>query len=217
VTIEIKKLTLGPVATNCYIVGDTETKAALVIDPVDDAPLIFDAAQRFDWTIKLILATHGHFDHVLASKELKELTGAPFYIHKDDLPFLENLPQQGLMFFGTPFPEAAKPDHFLTTEPETIELGAIRLETIFTPGHSPGHVSFFLREHNIVFSGDCLFAGSIGRTDLPGGDYDLLMKTIFDKLLLLGDDVYVLPGHMETTTIGRERQTNPFLLAYEHT
>jgi glyoxylase-like metal-dependent hydrolase (beta-lactamase superfamily II) len=121
------------------------------------------------------------------------------------------------MFFGTPFPEAAKPDHFLTTEPETIELGAIRLETIFTPGHSPGHVSFFLREHNIVFSGDCLFAGSIGRTDLPGGDYDLLMKTIFDKLLLLGDDVYVLPGHMETTTIGRERQTNPFLLAYEHT
>jgi glyoxylase-like metal-dependent hydrolase (beta-lactamase superfamily II) len=215
--IEIKKLTLGPVATNCYIVGDTDTKESLVIDPVDDAPVILDAAQRFDWTIKLILATHGHFDHVLASKELKELTAAPFCIHQDDLPFLENLPQQGEMFFGTPFPEAARPDRFLTSEPETITLGVIKLETIFTPGHSPGHVSFYLRDHKIVFGGDCLFAGSIGRTDLPGGDYDLLMKTIFEKLLPLGDDVYVLPGHMDTTTIGRERQTNPFLLAYERT
>ncbi len=215
VTVEIKKLTLGPIVTNCYIVGDTNTKDALVIDPVDDAPLILNTARRFGWTIKLILATHGHFDHVLASKELKELTGAPFYIHKDDLPFLENLPQQGLMFYGTPFTEAARPDRFLTNELETIGLGAINVETIFTPGHSPGHVSFFLRDHNIVFSGDCLFAGSIGRTDLPGGDYDLLMKTIFEKLLPLGDDVYVLPGHMDTTTIRRERQTNPFLLAYE--
>ncbi len=214
-TIEIKKLTLGPVATNCYIVGDMDMKEALVIDPVDDAPLILNTAQRFGWTIKLLLATHGHFDHVLASKELKELTGAPFYIHKDDLPFLENLPQQGMMFFGTLFPEAAKPDRFLISEPETIELGAIKLETISTPGHSPGHVSFYLRDHKIVFSGDCLFAGSIGRTDLPGGDYDLLMKTIFEKLLPLGDDVYVLPGHMDTTTIGRERATNPFLLSYE--
>jgi glyoxylase-like metal-dependent hydrolase (beta-lactamase superfamily II) len=215
-SIEIKKLTLGPVATNCYVLGDTDTKQALVIDPVDDAPLIFDAAQRFGWTIRLLLATHGHFDHVLASKELKELTGAPFCIHKDDLPFLESLPQQGLMFFGTPFPEAAIPDRLLTSEPETIELGAIKLETIFTPGHSPGHVSFFLRNYNIVFSGDCLFAGSIGRTDLPGSDHDLLMKTIFENLLPLGDDVYVLPGHLDTTTIGKERQTNPFLLAYEH-
>jgi glyoxylase-like metal-dependent hydrolase (beta-lactamase superfamily II) len=216
-TVEIKRLTLGPVATNCYILGDTDTYEALVIDPVDNAPFILNTAQRFGWTIKLILATHGHFDHVLASKELKELTGAPFSIHKDDLPFLENLPQQGLMFYGTPFPEAAAPDRLLTSEPETIELGAIRLETIFTPGHSPGHVSYFLRDRNMAFSGDCLFAGSIGRTDLPGGDYDLLMKTIFEKLLPLGDDVYVLPGHMESTTIGRERQTNPFLLAYEQT
>jgi len=213
-TIEIKKLTLGAVATNCYLVGDTETKEALVIDPVDDAPLIKSTAQRFGWTIKLILATHGHFDHVLASKELKEITGAPFYIHEADLPLLEALPQQGVLFFGTTFPEAAKPDRLLTSEPETIELSAIRLETIFTPGHAPGHISFYLRDHNLVFSGDCLFAGSIGRTDLPGADYDLLMKSIFEKLLPLGDDVYVLPGHMETTTIGRERATNPFLLAY---
>ena len=213
-TVEIKKLTLGPVATNCYIVGDTETKEALLIDPVDEAPLLLKTAQDADWTIKLILATHGHFDHVLASKELKELTGAPFYIHKADLVLLESLPQQGVMFFGKPFPEAAVPNRFLTSEPEIIELGAIKLETLFTPGHAPGHVSFYLRNHKIVFGGDCLFAGSIGRTDLPGGDYDLLMKSIFDKLLTLGDDVYVLAGHMEVTTIGRERMTNPFVLDY---
>lgn len=215
-TIEIKMLTLGIAATNCYIVGDTDTKEALVIDPVDQARLLLKTAQDAGWTIKLILATHGHFDHVLASKELKELTSAPFYIHQNDMAFLQNLPQTGLRFTGQPFPEAATPDRFLTSEPETIELGAIKLETLFTPGHAPGHVSFFMRDQSIVFSGDCLFAGSIGRTDLPGSDHSTLMKSIFEKLIPLGDDVRVLPGHMEMTTIGEERKTNPFLLEYEH-
>ncbi|PJF40045.1 MAG: MBL fold metallo-hydrolase [Chloroflexi bacterium] len=215
-TIEIKVLTLGPVATNCYIIGDTETNQAILIDPVDDAPLLHKTAQDAGWTIKMILATHGHFDHVLASKELKELTGAPFLIHRADLPFLENLPQQGLMLFGKPFPEAGKPDRYLTTEPETIEVGNIKLETIFTPGHAPGHVAFFMREHEILFGGDCLFAGSIGRTDLPGGNYETLMSTICDKLLPLGDDVRLLPGHNQATTLGTERRSNPFILQYQH-
>jgi glyoxylase-like metal-dependent hydrolase (beta-lactamase superfamily II) len=213
-TIEIKVLTLGIASTNSYIVGDTETKEALVIDPVDNAPLLYKTAQDSGWTIKLILATHGHFDHVLASKELKELTGAPFYIHSEDIFWLKQLSQQGTAFTGQPFPEAATPDRVLTSEPEIIELGTIKLETIFTPGHAPGHISFYMRDHKLVFSGDCLFAGSIGRTDLPAGDYDLLMRSIFEKLLPLGDDVRVLPGHMQQTTIGRERQTNPFLLEY---
>ena len=213
-SIEIKRLTLGIAATNCYIVGDTDTGEALVVDPVDDAPLLFKTAQDMGWTIKLILATHGHFDHVLASKELKELSSAPFWIHKADVPLLKALPQQGIMFTGRPFPEAAQPDRLLTDDPETIEVGAIKLETIFTPGHAPGHVSFFLRDARLVFSGDCLFAGSIGRTDLPGGDYSVLMGSIFNKLLPLGDDVRVLPGHMQPTSLGQERQTNPFLLDY---
>ena len=210
-TIEIKSLTLGMVATNCYLVGDTETGEALVIDPVDRADIIFQAAEESGWSIELILATHGHFDHVLASKELKEKTGAPFYIHAADTLFLDALPQIGIQYTGQPFPEAAKPDRLLTDETEIIELGAIRLETIFTPGHAPGHISFYMREHQVVFSGDCLFAGSIGRTDLPGADHDQLMRSIRDKLLPLGDDVQVLPGHMEMTTIGQERRTNPFL------
>jgi hydroxyacylglutathione hydrolase len=213
-SIEIKVLTLGIASTHCYIVADTETNEALVIDPVDEAALIFKTAQDAGWTIKLILATHAHFDHVLASKELKELTGAPFYIHSESLPFLKTLPEQGLMFTGQRFPQAAVPDRLLTTEPETIQLAGMKLETLFTPGHAPGHISFYMRDGGLVFSGDCLFAGSIGRTDLPGGDYDLLMRSIFEKLLPLGDDTRVLPGHMELTTIGKERATNPFLLEY---
>lgn len=213
-TIEIRMHTLGIAATNCYIVGDTDTREAVVVDPVDDAPLLYKTAQDMGWTIKLILATHGHFDHVLASKDLKQLTGAPFWIHQADVPLLKMLPQQGILFTGRPFPEAAQPDHLLTDAPESIEVGAIKLETIFTPGHAPGHVSFFMREGQIVFSGDCLFAGSIGRTDLPGGSYDVLMDTIFNRLLPLGDDVRVLPGHMQPTTLGHERRTNPFLLEH---
>src|SRR5690606_16006601 len=138
-TLEIKMLTLGIAATNCYLLGDTETNEAILIDPVDDAPLLYKTAQEAGWTFKLILATHGHFDHVLASQPLKDLTNAPFAIHEAEMSWLRAMPQQGLMFFGSPFPDAAKPDRFLTTEPEVIELGAIHLETIFTPGHSPGH------------------------------------------------------------------------------
>ena len=210
-TVEIKSLTLGAVATNTYLIGDTETSEAILIDPVADAPLLYKTAQDAGWTIKLILATHGHFDHVLASQPLKDLTHAPFAIHEAETSWLSSLPQQGLMFFGSPFPEAAKPDRFLTTEPETIELGAIRLETIFTPGHSPGHISFYMPSHRMVFSGDCLFASSIGRTDLPGADFTTLINTICDKLLPLGDDVQVMCGHGEPTTMGDERRTNPFL------
>ncbi|MGQ9887577.1 MAG: MBL fold metallo-hydrolase [Aggregatilineales bacterium] len=213
-TIEIKTLTLGIAATNCYIVADTESGQALVIDPVDQAGLILETAQAPGWTIELILATHGHFDHVLASKPLKDITGAPFYIHSSDLFFLSSLPQQGMMFIGRPFPEAAVPDRLLSDTTEIIELGAIKLETIYTPGHAPGHVSFYMRQQQIVFSGDCLFSGSIGRTDLPGADYNTLMRTILDRLLPLGDNVRVLPGHMQPTTLGVERLTNPYILEY---
>jgi hydroxyacylglutathione hydrolase len=213
-SIEIRILTLGIASTHCYILGDTETNEAVVIDPVDQAPLIFKTSQDAGWTIKLILATHAHFDHVLASKELKELTGAPFYIHGDSISLLQNLPQQGVRFTGQAFPEAAVPDRLLITEPETIELGAIKFETLYTPGHAPGHIAFYMHNAGIVISGDCLFAGSVGRTDLPGGDHDLLMRSIFDKLLPLGDETKVLPGHMDLTTIGKERATNPFILEY---
>jgi hydroxyacylglutathione hydrolase len=209
--IEIKRLTLGPVSTNAYIVGDTDTNEALLIDPVDEADTLLQAAQDSDWEIKLILATHAHFDHVLASKELKEKTDAPFWVHEDSVEWLKILPQAGKKFgFGT-FPEAAEPDRLLKNDTEIIELGAIKLETLYTPGHAPGHLAYYMRDHDIVFSGDALFYGSIGRTDLPGSNHELLMKSIHEKLLTLPDNTRVLSGHGRETTIGFEREHNPFL------
>lgn len=213
-SIEIRALTLGLVDTNCYLVADSETKEALVIDPVDDASIILEAAEKEGWTIKLILATHGHFDHILASKDLKAATQAPFYIHEADLVWLESLPEQGLRFFNKPFPEAATPDRLLTAERITLELGAIKLETLFTPGHAPGHISYYMPEQQIVFGGDALFKDSIGRTDLPYADTETLMHSIETQLLSLPDEVQVLPGHMDITTIGRERRMNPFIRTY---
>ncbi|MBE2271565.1 MAG: MBL fold metallo-hydrolase [Anaerolinea sp.] len=210
-SIEIKYVTLGMAQTNAYLVGDTETNEAILIDPVEKADLLHKMATDAGWTIKLILATHAHWDHVMASKALKALTGAPFYIHAEAVPMLQVLPQQGLRFFNQEFPDPAEPDRLLTSEPETITVGSIALETLFTPGHAPGHLAFYMRAQGIVFSGDALFAGSIGRTDLPGGDHALLLRSITEKLLTLPDDTRVLSGHGGMTTIGRERETNPFL------
>lgn len=214
-TIKIKSITLGAFSTNAYLVGDTETNNAILIDPVDNAPALLNMAEEEGWTIKLVIATHAHLDHVMASQAIKDATQAPFYIHEECVTWLKQIPEQAKMFGMGDVPPAAKPDRLLTTESETIELDSIKLETLYTPGHAPGHLSLYMRDHKILFSGDSLFAGSIGRTDLPGGDYNLLMTHIFDKLMVLDDDVQVLPGHMQATTIGRERQTNPYLLSYD--
>jgi glyoxylase-like metal-dependent hydrolase (beta-lactamase superfamily II) len=210
--LSIKRLTLGIASTNAYIIGDQDSGEAIVIDPVDNASLIHQSAQDAGWTIKLILATHAHFDHVLASADLKSATGAPFWVHRDCLPFLENLPAQGRMFGFAEFPAAAVPDHLLENENVPIQVGAIKLQTLYTPGHAPGHLAFYMEDARIVFSGDTLFQGSIGRTDLPGGSYEVLLDSITSKLLTLEDDVRVLAGHMGETTIGRERYSNPFLV-----
>lgn len=213
--IEILSLTLGAFATNAYLVADAETKNALLIDPVDNAPVILDAADQRGWRIQFMIATHAHLDHVLGSKAIKEALDIPFFIHEDCLPWLADLPAQAKMFGLPDAQPAAQPDRLLTSASECIELDAIRLQTLYTPGHAPGHLSLLLAEQGILFSGDTLFAGSIGRTDLPGGDYDLLMRSIFGQLMPLDDDIRVLPGHMGATAIGRERRSNPFLLSYQ--
>ncbi len=211
--IQTLKLTLGPLQTNCYIVGDTDTGDAIVIDPADQAELLAQTARERDWTIRHILATHGHFDHILASRDLKAQTGAPFHIHRIDLPLLEAMPDRVREWLGIDVPPAAEADH-LVEAGDTITAGGIALDVLFTPGHSPGHVSYVLRSEEIVFSGDCLFLGSIGRTDLPGGDHDRLLRSIVEQLLPLGDAYTVAPGHMHHTTIGYERRNNPYLLSY---
>lgn len=209
--LKIHRLVLGLFQTNCYVLGDEQTGEAVVIDPPDNAPDILDVLQRESWSLREILVTHAHFDHLLALNELKAATGAPFRLHKADLPQLKMLPQVAEMLIGRNVPLPPAPDGFVD-EGDTIMVGSIRLDVLFTPGHTPGHVSYVSRQHAVVFSGDCLFAGSIGRTDLPGGDYPTLMRSICGKLLPLGDDYTVAAGHMQTTTIGRERTSNPFLL-----
>lgn len=213
-SIQIISLTLGAFAANAYLVADAATGNAILIDPVDDAPRILAAAAEQGWTIRLMLATHAHLDHVLASKDIKDQLHIPFYIHQDCQTWLNSLPAQGKLFGLGELPPAAKPDRLLTTESEVIALDGIRLKTLYTPGHAPGHLAFYLGAQKILFSGDTLFAGSIGRTDLPGGDFKLLMKSIHSKLMILDDDVQALPGHMQATTIGAERAANPFLLSF---
>lgn len=210
-SVEIVMMTLGMVQTNAYLVGDTVTHNALLIDPVDEADVILATAAERGWTIRLILATHAHFDHILASKALKEATDAPFIVHRDARSWLDILPEQGMSFGAGEFPEAAKPDRWLGNDDEIIELDGIQLKSLYTPGHAPGHVAFYAESIGVVFSGDTLFKGSIGRVDLPGGNYDLLMKSIQEKLLTLEDTTQVLSGHGAPTTIGAERRTNPFL------
>lgn len=208
--IRIKRFTLGMVETNAYLLGDTDSQLAVVIDPVDDAPRLHRAAEEQGWQIALILATHAHFDHVLASRALKSLTNAPFRLHQADQPWLDALPDQGHRWFNQPFPEAAQPDSYIDDN-EVITVGAITLKALFTPGHAPGHLAFLLDSDHTVFSGDALFAGSIGRTDLPGADHAQLIDSIRTRLLTLPDSVRVLPGHGPETTIGRERVSNPWL------
>lgn len=210
-SLELLCLTLGPVETNAYILGDTATGDAILIDPVDEADTLIDAATDAGLTISLIVATHTHFDHILASGPLKEKTGAPFVVHHEAVPFLHGLPEQGRRYFGTPFPPAAEPDRLIVDDSEWIELGALRLQPLYTPGHAPGHIALYMPSHRLVFSGDALFAGSVGRWDLPGGNQHVLLGSIVSKLLPLGDDVRVLPGHGEPTTIGIERRENPYL------
>ena len=211
--IKIKSLTLGPFAANAYLLADTATNRAILIDPVDDASAILRAAEEEGWAIALMLATHAHLDHVLASAAIKDELQIPFLIHEDCPALLAEIPLQGLYFGLGQLPAAAQPDRLLVDN-DAIELDSIRLASLYTPGHAPGHLSFYLAEHKILFSGDTLFAGSIGRADLPGGDHERLMKSIFERLMVLDDDVHVLPGHMGATTIGRERLTNPFILSY---
>lgn len=212
--LEVISLTLGMVDTNAYLIGDLNTKRAILIDPVDNADVLLKTAQDKGWEIALVLATHAHFDHVLASKAIQESTGAPFWIHRDCVEWLESLPLQGKRFGLGNFPEAAVPDRLLDNNSEIIEIDDIKLKTLYTPGHAPGHLSFYMEDENILFSGDTLFAGSIGRTDLPGGDFELLMESISKQLMTLPDETTVLAGHMEATTIGQERHNNPFLLSY---
>ena len=205
----IETFEAGPVATNGYLVADEQGGKALVIDaPQGVAPLMVEQARRWKTPIVILINTHAHWDHFLDNAELVRLTGAKFGIHRESAPLL-TIPQA--RYFGLDVEiEPTKPDFFLE-EGEPLDVGDLRFEILHCPGHCPGSVVLFERTQRAAFVGDVLFAGSVGRTDLPGGSHETLMRSIREKLLPLGDDVRVFAGHGPVTTVGEERRTNPFL------
>lgn len=205
-------LVVGNLACNCYVVGDPDTMQAIVIDPGDDARRILDAVSRRGLKLIAAVATHAHFDHVLAAEALRVLTGAPFYLHLEDMELLKWLPDSLALFLGVhDGPPAPQVDRRLADGDE-IGLGARGLRVIHTPGHSPGSICLVSEgpQDAMVFSGDTLFASSVGRTDLPGGDQRRLITSVRQRLFPLGD-LPVYPGHGPATTLGKEKVGNPFV------
>ncbi|MGH2592783.1 MAG: MBL fold metallo-hydrolase [Anaerolineae bacterium] len=207
----VQTLTVGPIQTNCYIVVCEDTRRAAVIDPGWSAPTILAAVESLNAKVGLILLTHAHFDHIGAVADIVDATKAPLALHPLDLPLLRA--DGGARAFNLPIRPAPDPDLSLD-HGQVLEVGALRFETRFAPGHTPGHVVFYLEKEKAVLDGDVLFQGSIGRTDFPGGDFDTLIASIRSQLLTLPDDVVVYPGHGPPTTIGEERRNNPFLMEY---
>ncbi|MCP4746411.1 MAG: MBL fold metallo-hydrolase [Desulfobacteraceae bacterium] len=202
----IKGMPVGPLQANCYIVGCEQTKQAAVIDPGGDTDRILLALSENQLKVEVILNTHGHFDHVAGNKSLKNATGADLMIHELDVSMLDMLSGSAAAW-GLQAENSPKPDRLLA-DGDTVKFGQITFKVIHTPGHSPGSTSFYADQ--AVFVGDTLFEGSIGRTDLPGGNFNTLMDSLKNKLFGLPDDTTVYTGHMGSTTIGHEKRTNPF-------
>ncbi len=202
-------LPVGPLQCNCQIFGDDASGSAIVIDPGDDIPLIQRLLERRCWKVEKILFTHAHIDHIGRAADLKRTTGAPTYLHRAELPVLAILEQQAA-WVGVPPPETVAIDHFYE-EGDAVEFGGAEFQVLFTPGHSPGSVSFYIPSEKKIIAGDTLFKDSIGRTDLPGGSSEQLLAAIRDKILTLDDETEVFPGHGPATTVGRERRFNMFL------
>jgi hydroxyacylglutathione hydrolase len=206
----ISTFPVGPLQCNCSIIACPETKEAIIIDPGGDAEKIMDYVKEHGLTVKYLLHTHAHFDHILASGEIKNSTGAKICLHKKDKFLYDNLQGQG-MLFGFKAEKPSEIDHYLSDN-EEIEIGKLKTTVLHTPGHTPGSLCFALAEkESTLFAGDTLFSGSIGRTDLWGGSFDDIIKSIKNRLLILDDSTQVISGHGDSTSIWQEKKYNPFL------
>lgn len=198
---------LGEFATNCYIVACPETKAAMVVDPGTPDPWIAQTLRTYGLKPEMIVLTHAHLDHIGGVAHVKELTGCPVWVHEGDSRYLTSPALNGSAFFGQPV-VAPKADRLLHGK-EEFTLGTLSFRVLHTPGHTPGGICLYTPGH--LLAGDTLFAGSVGRTDLAGGDHNTLIKSIRERLLVLPPETVVYPGHGGTTTIGDEAEYNPFL------
>ncbi|MGH9417458.1 MAG: MBL fold metallo-hydrolase [Terriglobales bacterium] len=200
---------VGPLACNCTILGDDGSRTALVLDPGAEVASICQQLESRGWQLIAIVVTHAHIDHIGGAAELKRRTGAPVWLNPRDMALYGTLASQA-QWIGMPTPEMVAIDAGLDSR-SSLRLGDHRLEVLETPGHTEGSICLYLPGEGKLFAGDTLFAGSIGRTDLPGGDYVAILESIRGTLLMLPDNTRVIPGHGTETTIGHERATNPFL------
>ena len=206
---EVTRMTVGPFQENTFFLRSGSNSEVVVIDPGEEAPRLIEFLESENLRPVAIVNTHAHLDHVGAIQPLKDRYDIPLYLHPDDLPILEAAPMAARMF-AVPEPQVPSVE-FSMAGGDSLSLAGMNIDVMFTPGHTPGHVS--LRVDGRLFCGDVLFCGSIGRTDLPGGDTETLMKTLFEVILSLPDDTRVHCGHGPDTTIGEERNSNPFLIA----
>jgi hydroxyacylglutathione hydrolase len=201
---------VGPLQCNCTLLGDEASGEAIVIDPGDEIARIHKRLMAHGLKLKQILITHAHIDHIGGALKLKRLTGAPILLNENDLPLLEMMDKQAA-WLGIDTPETAPPDEGLI-DGQQVGLESYPAQVIHTPGHTQGSICLHFAPLKMVIAGDTLFAGSIGRTDLPGGDGEQIIESIRSRLLTLADETKVLPGHGPMTAIGVERKSNPFLL-----
>jgi hydroxyacylglutathione hydrolase len=203
----IRTFPVGPLQCNCSIIGDRLSSKALVVDPGGDAEQILGLLNELNLTVVGIIHTHAHLDHILASGVIKEATGAPIYLHEGD-KFLWDMVGQQCVMFGVPPVTLPEPDHFMEDDQALNCCGGV---AIHTPGHTPGSISFWFEEYKTLIAGDTLFQGSIGRTDLPGGNFDQIITSIKERIYTLDDDAIVVTGHGPNTAIGSEKTGNSFV------
>lgn len=201
---------VGPLQCNCSIIGDETTREAMVIDPGDEIDNVLAVVGKHNLQVKQIVITHAHIDHVGGAMKLRAATGAPIVLNQNDYALLKMLDAQAV-WIGVPTPGKVEIDRSVTTG-ETVSAGSHTAEVLHTPGHTEGSICLYFPAEKKLIAGDTLFAGSIGRTDLPGGDMQKIMRSLHTTVFSLPDETLVVPGHGELTTIGEERETNPFLL-----
>jgi hydroxyacylglutathione hydrolase len=207
--MDVRMFTVGLVQENCFLVRRDGAERALIVDPGDEAPRILQAVEELGVTVEAILVTHCHFDHVGAVAPVAEASGAPVWVSEIERPVLADI-MSYVPFAGFgPF-ESYEADHTLKGG-ERLELAGFEIDVLFTPGHSPGHLTYSIADELAIFSGDVLFQGSVGRVDLPGGDWETLLGSIGGLVDSLSEETTVYPGHMGITSLGAERRTNPFL------
>ena len=202
-------LPVGMLACNCSVFGDEGSREAIVVDPGDDIELVLDVVRKHGLSVKAIVITHAHIDHIGGADKLKQATGAPVYMNTNDRE-LQKMMEVQAAWLGMPTPDPVAID-VAAKEGDRLVIGATEFHVLHTPGHTQGSISLWIPSENKVVAGDTLFRESIGRTDLPGGDGRQILRSIHDKLLPLPDETMVIPGHGETTTIGREKRFNYFL------